>query len=101
MAEHTGHVSSMLWFWMAMARLAGWDWFTPRWWPFWDAGMPFEHTYAPLVPFLTSLSSKITGWSVGRSFHALAGAIYVATPLTLYLASALLTRCPGWSFVCA
>jgi len=42
--EHLGHMNSMHGFWMAMARLASHHWWRPGWWPYWDAGMPFEWT---------------------------------------------------------
>ena len=57
--EYTGHMNSMQGFWTAMARLATSQWWEPGWWPYWDGGMPFEFTYAPLVPGLSALWSKI------------------------------------------
>ena len=57
--EDTGHRNAMHGFWMAMARLASHHWWSPGWWPYWDAGMPFEYTYAPLVPASTALWSKL------------------------------------------
>ena len=50
LTEDTGHRNAMHGFWMAMARLTSYQWWRPGWWPYWDAGMPFEYTYAPLVP---------------------------------------------------
>jgi hypothetical protein len=100
-AEHTGHMNSMHGFWIALARLAGHQWWTPGWWPYWDVGMPFEFTYAPLVPAITALGSKIGGVSVNRSFHGVIGVIYILTPVTMFVMSAVLARKPGWSFIAA
>src|SRR5579863_8876390 len=47
--------NSMHGFWAAIAERAGNAWFHPSWWPYWDCGIPFELTYAPGVPGLTSL----------------------------------------------
>ena len=52
--NQTAKMNSMHGFWMAIARLAEGSWFRATWWPFWDCGIPFEFTYAPLVPGLTA-----------------------------------------------
>src|SRR4051812_25362714 len=33
-----------------------------RWYPWFNAGMPIENAYQPLLPVLTALSSALTGW---------------------------------------
>ena len=97
--EDTGHRNAMHGFWMAMARLASQQWWRPGWWPYWDGGMPFEYTYAPLVPGLTALWSKIAGVSIGRAFHSVAGFIYVFTPVSLFAMGVVVFKRVGWSFV--
>jgi hypothetical protein len=52
---HTGHMHAVHGFWMGLARLTDAHWFRPAWWPYADAGSPFEFLYAPLVPGLTAL----------------------------------------------
>src|SRR5580700_6314197 len=47
-------MASMHGFWVALAEHANQSWLHPTWWPYWDSGMPFESTYAPLVPALTA-----------------------------------------------
>jgi hypothetical protein len=88
----TGHMNSVHGFWEAIARLATHHWWKTSWWPYWDAGMPFEFTYAPLVPWLTSWSGSV---------QPVIGAVYVLGPVTLFAASAALSGRPGWSFVAA
>jgi len=44
------YMNSMHGFWIAIAKRADGSWLHPAWWPYWDAGIPFEFTYAPLVP---------------------------------------------------
>lgn len=100
-AEHLGHMNSMHGFWMAMARLASHHWWRPGWWPYWDAGMPFEWTYAPLVPALTAAWAQLDGVSTARAFYGVMGMVYVLTPVTLFAMSARLTRSLGWSFLAA
>ena len=46
----TAYMNSMHGFWTALARMAEGGWWHARWWPYWDAGIPFEFTYSPLVP---------------------------------------------------
>src|SRR5260221_2912828 len=48
--EFTGKMNSIHGVWIAMANLGGEHWYKPAWWPHWYNGMPFEYTYAPLVP---------------------------------------------------
>src|SRR6266567_4780826 len=52
--EFTGKMNSIHGVWIAMANLAGEHWYKPAWWPHWYNGMPFEYTYAPLVPALSA-----------------------------------------------
>lgn len=100
-SEYTGHMNSMHGFWTAMARLATSHWWEPGWWPYWDAGLPFEFTYQPLVPGLTALWSKLGGVSPARAFQSVSGLFYCLTPLALFAMCAVLTRSPGWSFIAA
>jgi hypothetical protein len=60
-SEYTGHMNSMHGFWIAIARLRTLHWWEPGWWPYWDGGMPFEFTYAPLIPGLTALCAELGG----------------------------------------
>ena len=81
-----------------MARLAGEHWFRPSWWPYFDGGIPFEHTYAPLVPALTALYSKLGACSVARAFNGITGLVYVLGPLAMFAMACVFTRCAGYSF---
>src|SRR5438874_8934347 len=69
-AEFTGHTNSIQGLWISMARLAGEHWFRPSWWPYQDAGVPFEHTYMPLVPAATALLAKCARLSSPRAFYS-------------------------------
>ena len=97
-AEYTGHMNSMQGLWISMARLAGEHWFQPAWWPFQDGGMPFEHTYMPLVPGSTALYAKLAHVSAARAFNTITGIVYCLGPLTLFLMAWGMTRAPGYSF---
>lgn len=97
--EHTGYMNSMHGFWTAIARLANSHWWSPGWWPYWDAGMPFEFTYAPLIPGLTGLWSQLGGVSPARALQSVTGVFYCLAPMALFAMCAVLTRSLGWSFV--
>lgn len=75
--------------WLAIARLAESHWVTPQWWPYWYGGMPFELTYAPLLPWLTA--------RVG--LYAVLGLSLCLGPLALFTFAYRLTQKPGWSFL--
>ena len=83
--EYTGYTNSVQGLWIAMARLAGEHWYRPAWWPFQDGGIPFEHTYMPLVPGVTALYAKIAHCSAARAFNAISGIVYCLGPLALFV----------------
>jgi hypothetical protein len=97
--DHIGQMNSMHGFWMGLARLAGDAWYKPTWWRYAYGGMPFEFTYAPLVPGLTAGISKLTGWSLGRAFGVVAGFVFCFGPVAMFLMMREVTRRAGWSFV--
>src|SRR3954451_4301461 len=84
-AEFTGHTNSLQGLWISMARLASEHWFRPSWWPYQDAGVPFEHTYMPLVPASTAILAKLLHWSAARAFLSVMGVVLCVGPLTLFL----------------
>jgi hypothetical protein len=100
-AEYTGHVNSIQGLWISMARLAGGHWFQPSWWPYHDGGIPFEHTYMPLVPGATALYAKLGHVSAARAFNAIAGVVYCLAPVALFVMAWRMTRLAGVSFCAA
>jgi hypothetical protein len=96
--EYTGHMNSMQGFWIALARIAGQHWVWPTWWPYWDSGMAFEYTYAPLLPGVTAAYAGLTGVSHASAFNVISGFVYCLTPLTLFVMAWVLTKSPGYSF---
>ena len=98
--EDTGHRNAMHGFWMAMARLASQQWWRPGWWPYWDAGMPFEYTYAPLVPGLTALWSKIAGVSDRQSI-SFRGRLHLCTYASLAVCDGSSCLQASWLELCS
>jgi hypothetical protein len=94
-------MNSMHGFWSAIARWAGSSWWTPTWWPYWDCGIPFEFTYAPLAPGLTALIAALRGIPQTLAIDSVSGMVYCLGPVTLFLMAWLLTRLPGYSFSAA
>jgi hypothetical protein len=98
----TGYTNSMQGFWTGIVRLAtAGHWLTPRWWPWHDAGSPFEWTYAPLAPTLADLWSAVFGIEPVRGVQAVSGLVYCLGPVTLFLFCAVATRRIVWSFATA
>jgi hypothetical protein len=97
-AEYTGHMNSLQGLWISMARLAGEHWFRPSWWPYQDAGEPFEHAYMPLVPAATAVYANVGRVSASRAFNTVTGILYCLGPMTLFVMAWIMTRAPGYSF---
>ncbi len=97
----TAYMNSMHGFWIALAKRAGGSWFHSEWWPYWDAGIPFEFTYPPLVPGLTAAWAAVQAIPEALALQRVTGVIYCLAPLTLFTAAWLLTRLPGCSFAAA
>jgi hypothetical protein len=97
----TAYMNSMHGFWIAIAKRADGSWFHPAWWPYWDAGVPFEFTYAPLVPGLIAALSAACAIPPEMAFQWITGAAYCLAPLTIFTTAWLLTRASGSSFAAA
>lgn len=94
-------MNSMHGFWAAVAKWADGSWFQSNWWPYWDCGIPFEFTYAPLVPGLTSIMAGLRGVPEILGFQSVTGLVYCLGPLTLFVMAWRLTKAPGYSFLAA
>src|SRR4051794_4833259 len=97
-AEATAKTNSMQGFWAAMARWADSAWWKPTWWPYWDAGMPFEYTYAPLFPGMAAGVAHLGGVSAIRAVQMLCGLVYSLGPALAGVALWRLTRSAVWAF---
>ena len=97
----TAPMNSMHGFWAALAKRGGASWLHSAWWADWDAGIPFEFTYAPLIPWLISAWSAIGGITHDLAFQSVTGVVYCLAPLSLFVLAWGITRAPGWSFLAA
>jgi len=68
------------------------------WWPFWNAGMPFQNSYYPLLPATVATEAKLTGWSAARSYHVVTALLYCLGPVTMFLMAWGISLKPGYSF---
>jgi hypothetical protein len=80
-----------------MAQHPG-DW---KWWPLWNAGMPFENAYLPLLHWMVAAFSLLTGWSAARSFHMVTAGIYAFSAVAVFWMAVELSRRVAASFVAA
>jgi hypothetical protein len=55
------------------------------WFPWFNAGMPFEDTYLPLVPALVAIVSHAVRCSPAHAFHVIAAVAYSLAPVFLFL----------------
>jgi hypothetical protein len=97
----TAFMNSMHGFWVALARSGGHSWFQPSWWPYWDCGMPFEFTYAPLIPAATRTWAAFSGMPHALALQSITGLVYCLIPVTLFVVCWRLTRAPAYALVAA
>jgi hypothetical protein len=93
------HMNSMQGSWAALAKWGGSSWFGANWWPFWDVGVPFEYTYAPLLPGLAALWSAVARVPHVFAFSGILGMLYCLAPLNLFFMAWRLTRSVMYSFL--
>lgn len=74
--------------WITFARFLMAHWPHAGWFPWYDAGMPLESIYLPLVPALTAMGAWVTHASPALVFHLLAALGYSLAPVTLFLFAA-------------
>jgi hypothetical protein len=57
------------------------DW---RWFPWFNAGMPIENAYQPLLPVSTAITGTLSGWPIERAFHLVLAIAWCCGPVTLF-----------------
>ena len=73
--------------------------FLLRWWPhvawfpWFNAGMPFENTYLPLTAALVALVARVAHCSPAHAFHFVAALSYSLAPVFLFLFARGLSGC--------
>src|SRR5437588_9304390 len=97
----TAYMNSMHGFWISLAKLGAGSWLRPTWCPYWDCGIPFEYTYAPLVPGMAAAWAALRGIPHSLALECITGFFYCLAPLTLFLMAWRFTRAPGYSFCAA
>ncbi len=55
-----------------------------RWFPWFNAGMPIENAYQPLLPVAAALTGAVSGWPIERAFHFVLAVAWCAGPVTLF-----------------
>jgi hypothetical protein len=93
--EYTRHLQSNEGGYIAIARIISERPAELLWWPLWNAGMPFEHTYFPLLHFCTAFLAAISGWSPAHAYHAATALFYCLGAVTLFLLAWKVTDSPG------
>jgi len=68
---------------IAISRFFRDHWTDLRWFPWFDAGMPIENAYQPVLPATTALLDAVTRWPIGRAFHIVLALAYCLGPVTL------------------
>jgi hypothetical protein len=72
-----------------------------KWWPLWNAGMPFENAYLPLLHWMVAAFSVLTGWPAARSFHMVTAGIYAFSAVAVFWMALEFSRRLAASFVSA
>lgn len=71
--------------WITFARFLSQNWPHVSWFPWFNAGMPFEDTYLPFVSGLVAILSTATRCSPAHAFHFVAALAYSLAPVFLFL----------------
>ena len=71
------------------------------WWPMWNAGIPFNHTYTLGLPWLVAIFSRLSGHSPALAYHVVTGLFYCAGPATLFIMASILSKRILASFLCS
>lgn len=71
--------------WITFARFLSQNWPHVSWFPWFNAGMPFEDTYLPGVSAIVAILSTVTHSSPAHAFHFVAALAYSLAPVSLFL----------------
>ena len=76
-------------------------WPHSSWFPWFDAGMPFENSYLPLVSYVVAAIAFVTRCSPAHAFHFLTALFYSLGPVFLFLFVRRLSGRPAPAFLAA
>jgi hypothetical protein len=82
--EHFRNLDSNEGAFVAISRFFRENLFDLRWFTFFDAGMPIENAYQPLLPLTAAATGWLSGWSSERAFHFVLAFAYCLGPVTLF-----------------
>ena len=71
--------------WITFARFLQQNWPHVAWFPWFDAGMPFEDTYLPGVSATVAAVSTVGHFPLARVFHVVGALAYSLAPVFLFL----------------
>ncbi len=71
--------------WIAIGKFLLQNWPHVSWFPWFDAGMPFENTYLPGVSAMVAVTSIVGHCSPAHAFHFLAALAFSLAPVSLFL----------------
>ena len=54
------------------------------WFPWFNAGMPIENVYQPLMPAMAAIAASLSGWPIVRALHFVLAVFYCLAPVTLF-----------------
>jgi hypothetical protein len=97
--EYTGHQESNEGQFIAITRQVAARPADLLWWPEWACGLPFQHTYLPLLPLIAASYSRLTGHSPALSYHQVVAAAFCLGPVFLYFLAWVLSGSPPVAFL--
>ena len=62
------------------------------WWPMWNLGIPFHHTYFPFLHALDALVSALANIPPAMAYHRVTALFYCFGPVTLFWLAARVSR---------
>jgi hypothetical protein len=81
--EYTRFMGSIAGAYVSLTRQLAENW-DLSWWPLWYAGIPYQHTYPPLLHWITAWFTVMTHVSPAHAYHFATAFFYCAGPVTLF-----------------
>jgi hypothetical protein len=96
--EYLKHMGSIEALFITLARYARDHWGDLAWFPLWYSGVPYQNTYPPLLPMVTSAVAFVARCSPALAYHVVVAFVYCAAPVALFLLCRRLSGATGPSF---
>jgi len=101
LTEYTAQMGSIEASFISIARYVMDNWRDLTWFPLWYGGIPYQHTYQPLLHVTVAAAAKLSGASPALAYHAVTSLTYSLGPVALFWLAWKLSQSRVYSFLAA